>query len=115
MKRLIACVMAMGANVLVYAQPTMDIGALAKFARDTGVPAKAILTGPGADYLQKQLNTSAPVIAEAMVVRTINSKCQRIRVNLSVPDVIVTAKNPVNPDESRTGPFDLSMELNLCN
>ena len=105
----------MAVGVSAYAQPSMDMGALTKFARDTGMPAKAKLIGPTADYLHQQLKTDLPIFAEAVVLRTIDKKCQRVRVNYSIPDLIVTARNPANPQETRTGPFEASMELNLCN
>lgn len=115
MKLLATSVLLMAVSAPALSQPSMDVGALTKFARDTGMPAKAILTGPTADYLRQQLKTQAQIIAEAVVLKKIDDKCQRVRVNFSIPDLVVTARNPANPEETRTGPFDAALELNLCN
>ena len=115
MKLLVTTFLMMAVVVSAYAQPSMDVGALTKFARDTGMPAKAKLIGPTADYLHQQLKTDLPIFAEAVVLRKIDKKCQRVRVNYSIPDLIVTARNPANPEDTRTGSFEASMELNLCN
>lgn len=97
-----------------HAELTMDVGGLAKFARDTGMPAKAILSGSAAEYLRTELKTELPIYAEAVVIRKIDDKCNRFRINLTIPGYIVKARNPANPDEVRTGPFEAAMELNLC-
>jgi hypothetical protein len=92
----------------------MDVGALSKFARDTGMPAKAILIGPMADYMHKELGTEAAIYAESEVVRKIDSKCNRYRIKLNIPELIVSARNPTNPDDIHTGPFEAVIEMNLC-
>jgi hypothetical protein len=114
MGSMIPCALMLTASACALAQPSMDIGALSKFARDTGMPAKAILTGPTADYLHQQLKTQAQIFAEAVVLRKIDNKCQRVRVNFNIPDLVVTARNPANPQETRTGPFEAALELSLC-
>lgn len=97
-----------------FAQVEMDAGALAKFARDTGMPAKAILVGPAADYLHQTFKTQATIYAEASVVRKIDDRCNRIKLVLKMPDFVVTVKNPANPAEEKTGPFETTTEMNLC-
>jgi hypothetical protein len=103
-------------QVLAHAQglPVMDVGALAKFARDTGMPAKARLNGPLVDLLHKELQTNSDVLAEAVVVKKIGNGCNRYRFDLHIPDLIVSARNPDNQDDLRTGPFRSSVEMNLC-
>lgn len=98
----------------VWALNEMDAGNIAKMAKETGKPIKAILTGPAAQYLRTTFQTPATIYAEAMVVRKIDERCTRMRMIFTIPDFVVTVRNPAKPEQLKTGPFETTTELNLC-
>lgn len=105
--------MAFGAPVLALNE--MDAGNIAKMAKETGKPVKAILTGPAAQYLRTTFQTPATIYAEAMVVKKIDDRCTRMRMIFTIPDFVITVRNPANPEQQKTGPFETTTEMNLCN
>ena len=100
--------------VPVYAIDQMNVGALTKLVRDTGKPAKAILIGDTADYLHEKLKTKETIYADASLVKKVDDRCNRFRIRYTIPELIVTAKNPKNPSEQKQGPFEFTVEANLC-
>lgn len=108
----LSCLLAFAAPV--YAIDEMNVGALTKLVRDTGKPAKAILIGETADYLREKLKTKATVYADAVLVKKIDERCNRFRIRYTIPELVVTAKNPKNPSEQKQGPFEFTMDANLC-
>jgi hypothetical protein len=98
----------------VWALDEMDAGNIAKMAKDTGRPVKAILTGSAAQYLRKTFQTPATIYAEATVVRKIDDKCVRMRMIFTIPDFVITVRNPANPEQQKTGPFETTTEMNFC-
>ena len=98
-----------------WALDEMDAGNIAKMAKETGRPVKALLTGPAAQYLRSTFQTPAPIYAEAIVVRKIDERCTRMRMIFTIPDFVITVRNPANPEQLKTGPFETTTELNLCN
>ena len=93
----------------------MDAGNIAKMAKETGRPVKALLMGPAAQYLRSTFQTTAPIYAEAIAVRKIDERCTRMRLIFTIPDFVITVRNPANPKQLKTGPFETTTELNLCN
>jgi hypothetical protein len=98
----------------VFAQERMEAGVLLKLARDTGKPSKGILIGPAADYLHQTFQTQATIYAEASIVKKIDERCNRMKVVFRMPDFVITVRNPANRDEQKTGPFETTAEMNLC-
>lgn len=87
---------------------------LIKRAMLSGNVEKAIITGETQQYLQKSLKTDKTIYGTARVVKRLSPKCARTRLEISIPDLIVTATNPANPKEKKTGPFESSLEGNFC-
>lgn len=115
MRASILCALLIAAvNSPVWALDEMDAGNIAKMAKETGKPVKAILTGPAAQYLRTTFQTQATIYAEAMVVRKIDERCTRMRMIFTIPDFVVTVRNPAKPEQLKTGPFETTTELNLC-
>lgn len=114
MSRILAFSLAMTLVQPVWAFNEMDAGNIAKMAKETGKPVKAILTGPAAQYLRTTFQTPATIYAEAMVVRKIDERCTRMRMIFTIPDFVVTARNPAKPEQLKTGSFETTTELNLC-
>ena len=112
--RLLTVCMAMFLVQPVLALDEMDAGNIAKMAKDTGKPVKAILTGAAAQYLRKTFQTPATIYAEAMVIKKIDDKCTRMRMIFTIPDFVVTVRNPANPEQQKTGPFESTTEMNFC-
>jgi hypothetical protein len=110
----LACFIAAMSVTCVHAQEQMEAGVLLKLARDTGKPAKGILIGPAAQYLHQTFQTQATIFAEASVVRKIDDRCSRMRVVFRMPDFVITARNPAKHEEQKTGPFETTTEMNLC-
>jgi hypothetical protein len=59
-----------------WALDAMDPGYIAKMAKETGRPVKALLTGPAGQYLRSTFQTSAPIYAEAIALRKIDGQTE---------------------------------------
>ena len=96
------------------AQERMDTGALVRQAMKTGKPTKALLSGGAEEYLRSSLKTDKAIWATATIVKRLDPTCVRARIVFEIPDLVVTATNPKDPKDKRTGPFESTMEGNFC-
>jgi hypothetical protein len=110
----------LAAGVLVsvqvtFAQESMSSSDLIKKAIATGNVERAIINGETEQYLRKTLKTDKTIYGTAQVVKRLSPTCARTRLEVKIPDLIVTATNPANSNEKKTGPFESTLEGNFCN
>lgn len=98
----------------VWAQERMDTTALVRQAMKTGAPARALLSGGVEEYLRSAFKTDKAIWATASIVKRLSPTCARAKIVFEIPDLVVTATNPKNPSDKRTGPFESTMEGNFC-
>lgn len=98
-----------------FAQEQMSSSDLIKKAMVSGQVEQAILTGETEQYLRKSLKTDKTIYGSAQVIKRLSPSCARTKLQISIPDLIVTATNPKNPAEKKTGPFESTLEGNFCN
>ncbi len=110
----VVAVMSAGLLMPAQAQERMDTGALVRQTMKTGKPAKALLSGGAEEYLRSSLKTDKAIWATATIVKRLDPTCVRARIVFEIPDLVVTATNPKDPKDKRTGPFESTMEGNFC-
>ena len=110
----VVAVMLFGLMLPALAQEKMDTGALVRQAMKTGKPATAMLSGGAEEYLRSTLKTDKAIWATATIVKRLDPTCVRARIVFEIPDLVVTATNPKDPTDKRTGPFESTMEGNFC-
>lgn len=99
---------------LAWSKDTTTSADLIRKADTDKKPAGGFVEDQTTEYLRLSLKTDKPIHGTAEVVKRIDEKCIRARVTYRIPEFIVTAKNPSNPQESKTGPFEASIEGNFC-
>lgn len=77
-------------------------------------PAHGLLGGKTEAYLRNAIKTDKPIYGTASIVKMNDAKCARARIKITVPDLMVTATNPSDPKQVKTGPFETTIEGNFC-
>ena len=89
-------------------------GDLARRAAATGEVEKGELTGKAVEYLRQSLKTESKVFGEAKVVKVIDDNCARVRIKITVPDVMVSYPDATNSGVMKKGPFETTTEGKFC-